>query len=304
MAAGMMAAPMRRLGRAVDRFRGKYRPPHTRHIDIGDLPTVPDFSREHLLGLEQDAPLGQLDVPAAMPAKDLPLSADDLVLLAERGSEVRLWPVLLLRRYHVVNDVVGGHSMVVTFCPRCFSGVAFGAQLGDRLLKFEVFGLYQGTMVMRDTETGTVWTPFDGRAVAGPLVGRQLAIEPLQMTTLGEAIAHHPDATAPAVPMTPKPGARGPGEGRQDDRLRLVVRTWDDRLPARTLVLGVEANGQSRAYALDAARPGPVVAQDQVGRTPVVLMAAGGGWPLAYDRTVDGEVLEFSAEGDRVSTLR
>jgi hypothetical protein len=273
-------------------------------VDIGDVPVAAGFSRRHLLRVSDAAPFGELSWPKSAAAKDLSLSPDELVLLLERDEGVRVWPVSLLRRYHVVNDTVGGVPVVVTFCPRCFSGVALDPVVDGRPLAFVVFGLYQGTMVMSDTQTSTIWTPLDGRAVAGELLGRELLPEPFQMVTFAKALELYPAASTPDATMPVKPGARGPGESLQDGRLKWVVQKWDERLPPRTLVLGVEAGGRARAYPLDARRPGPLLAQDEVGGTPIVLMARPGGWPLAYDRRLGGNVLEFRLRTDPVEGSR
>jgi hypothetical protein len=291
---------MRKLSRAADLLRGRYRPPHTESVDIGDMPAAEGFSPQHLLHVEEGAPVGSLSHPAVKPASALDLPEDELVLGIQRGGRSRAYPFLLLRTYHVVNDDLAGSPVTVTFCPRCFSGAAFDPVVKGAALTFAVFGLYQGTMVMNDRETGTIWTPLDGRAVAGRLLGRRLTMEPFEMTTLGRWNQLHPDGTAPDVRVPPKPNARRLGESRQDERLERVVRHWDERLHPRTLVLGVEDGELARAYVLDPARPGPRLLQDRLGETPIVLLAAAGAWPLAYDRRAGGQVLAFSLDGDRV----
>jgi len=287
-----------KVNRAVNILRGRYRPPHARPVDIGSMEVIEGFSPGHLLKAVDDAPFGTLSWPRSAPAKALELPPEELVLIVERGGHVRLWPVLLLRRYHVVNDTAGGVPIVVTFCPRCYSGVAFDPVVDGSPLTFEVYGLYQGSMVMNDTQTGTIWTPLDGKAVAGPLVRRELRFEPFQMMPLGAALERFPEASTPAAAIPAKPDARDPGRARQDGRLKWMVRSWDDRLPPRTLVLGVEAGGTTRAYPLDLSRPGPRLAQAELDGTPIVLMGVPGGWPLAFDRRLDGRVLEFDLRPD------
>jgi hypothetical protein len=291
---------MRKLSRAANRLRGQYRPAHTQAVDLGDMPVAQGFSPSHLLHLEEGAPLGSLSFPAAKPASTLDLAQDELVLGIILRGQARAYPLLLLRTYHVVNDTIGGDPVAVTFCPRCFSGVALDPVVDGKGLTFDVFGLYQGTMVMTDQQTGSIWTPMDGQALAGPLLGRRLELMPVEMTSLGAWNRNHPDSTAPDAQAPPKPNARGLGASRQDERLRKVVGRWDDRADPRTLVLGVEADGRARAYVLDTNRPGPRIFQDQLAETPIVLMASPGAWPLAFDRRAAGQTLEFRLDGERV----
>ena len=69
-------------------------------------------------------------------------------------------------------------------------------------------------------------------------------------------------------------------------------------LPARTLVVGVETGGASKAYPLDALRKqNPVV--DVIGSTPVlVLLAEDGKSVRVFDRRLDGRALEFFRKPD------
>ena len=65
------------------------------------------------------------------------------------------------------------------------------------------------------------------------------------------------------------------------------------QLPARTLVVGVEAGGASKAYPVDAlARQNPIV--DQIGTAPVlVLLGEDGKSVRVFDRRLEGRALEF-----------
>ena len=69
-------------------------------------------------------------------------------------------------------------------------------------------------------------------------------------------------------------------------------------LPARTLVVGVEAGGASKAYPVEAlARQNPIV--DQVGTTPLlVLLGADGKSVRVFDRRLEGRALELFLKPD------
>jgi hypothetical protein len=67
---------------------------------------------------------------------------------------------------------------------------------------------------------------------------------------------------------------------------------------ARTLVVGVQAGGASKAYPVDALRKqNPVV--DTLGGTPLLLLLADDGKSVrAFDRRLDGRALEFFRRED------
>jgi hypothetical protein len=75
-----------------------------------------------------------------------------------------------------------------------------------------------------------------------------------------------------------------------------AVTPRDRRLPANTLVLGVTADGVSRAYVLQVLQRDGGVANDEVGGEPVVLLTRPGSvLGLAYSRLVEGRLLSFTA---------
>jgi Protein of unknown function (DUF3179) len=72
----------------------------------------------------------------------------------------------------------------------------------------------------------------------------------------------------------------------------------DDRLAMKSMVTGVEINGQSRTYTLDHSRDNPLI-HDQIAGVDI-LVASGFDIDLiqVFDRTVDGKALTFTADGD------
>lgn len=167
-------------------------------------------------------------------------------------------------------------------------------------LTFDVFGAYHGAFVMHDEQTGTVWAHLTGEALVGPLVGRRLRHEPVQMTTFERWLEMHPDSFAPDPAASVAPEPFRPGDPELGEGFQATMSSWDERLPQRQLVLGVVAGGVARAYLVDPDRPGPRLLQDELGEVPIALLAPEGAWPLAYDRRVDGETAELRLEGDRV----
>lgn len=42
--------------------------------------------------------------------------------------------------HEIVNDVVGGQPVTVTYCPLCNSAIAFSGEVGERTLTFGTSG--------------------------------------------------------------------------------------------------------------------------------------------------------------------
>jgi hypothetical protein len=104
-----------------------------------------------------------------IPAIDRPtfVSVDDadrwlgdlepIVVFAHDG-EVRGYPWQILIWHEIVNDVVGGLPVSITYCPLCNTAIAFDRRVGDRVLDFGTTGkLRHSDLVMYDRQTETWW---------------------------------------------------------------------------------------------------------------------------------------------------
>ena len=67
-----------------------------------------------------------LDDPVFVAADDATyLKGRDRVLGISINGVARAYPIRILNYHEIVNDVVGGTAVVVTYCPLCGSGAAF-----------------------------------------------------------------------------------------------------------------------------------------------------------------------------------
>jgi hypothetical protein len=260
--------------------------------------TAPGFSLSHLQ--RRTIPPHGLRRPPTVPASSLPFPPGEWVLGVEWSGESRAYPIASLWKHHTINDEVGGAPLLVSFCRKCFGGVGFDPRVDGRLLTFEVFGAYQGSVVLADDQSHSLWASLTGVALAGSMIGSRLDLAPLRLTTLGQWLAAHPDSSAPDPTGMVRPVRWPPGTYGFGRSWRMTVSRWDDRLPERTLVLGVEAGSAARAYALSVQDPGPRLYNDELGGIPMVLLAPPGAWPLAFDRRVGGRVATLRVDGDRI----
>ncbi|KKK92084.1 hypothetical protein LCGC14_2706480, partial [marine sediment metagenome] len=80
------------------------------------------------------------------------------VVALELEGEARAYPLRILTSHEVVNDVVGGRSVVVSYCPLCNSAVTFDRELDGQVLRFGVSGLLRNSdLVMWDRQTESLW---------------------------------------------------------------------------------------------------------------------------------------------------
>jgi hypothetical protein len=130
----------------------------------------------------------------AIPAIDEPtfddggwLTPEDKVIVhwLENGS-AKAYPMRVLNFHEIVNDVVDGRPLAVTFCPLCGTSISWNRTVGGNVTTFGTSGkLFQNTMVMYDRATDTLWSQHTGVALEGALEGETLEWETNLMTTVG-----------------------------------------------------------------------------------------------------------------------
>jgi hypothetical protein len=155
---------------------------------------------------------------------------------------------------------------------------------------------------MRDEETGSWWQQVSGECIFGELKGRKL--KSFDHDELTYATWRHEGAEGRVLRSEPKHLAANHYESadweQQMQRVPVATTLADPnaQLPARTLVVGVEAGGRSKAYPFDAlVKQNPVI--DKVGDAPLlVLLAEDGKSVRVFDRRLDGRTLEFFQRPD------
>jgi hypothetical protein len=263
-----------------------------------------------------------IDDPAFVTVGDADawLADAEPVVYLEIDGEAHAYPVQILIWHEIVNDTVGGVPVAVTYCPLCNSAVSYARIIDDVETTFGTSGrLFASALVMYDRATESLWTHFDGRAVAGVLTGRVL--EPLSSPLLAwsDFKAAFPDGVVLDRDATgfQRPYGENPYVGYDDpDTTPFLFRgSLDDRASAKQRVVGVTIGGAARAWTVEAISGDPARAtNDDVGGTPVVILWKAGqvtaleteriisgrdvGSVGVFHPTVDGRMLTFSNDGD------
>jgi hypothetical protein len=135
------------------------------------------------------------------------LVPDDRVIGIEISGDARAYPLRLMRWHEVVNDIVGGEPVAVTYSPLCDSVAVFSREVEGEVVELGVSGLlYNSNTLLYDRRSGPpatpLWAQLDGRPVAGPAPGSrpQLALRPTTVTTWASWRARHP-ATRVLAPL-------------------------------------------------------------------------------------------------------
>lgn len=147
----------------------------------------------------QMKPLGKLpsanDPPVVSLARHSDPPEDRERLIGLIGPNPRAYPIGLLDRFEVVNDSAGEPPFVVVRCALTHVAAVYERRLEGRVLTFENSGaLWRDTLVLRDRETGTLWSAATGAALDGPLAGRRLSGIPAIYATAEAWRRAYPDS--------------------------------------------------------------------------------------------------------------
>lgn len=154
-----------------------------------------------------------LDAPDFRPASDeTRLDAREPVITVEiDGERPRAYPIRYLTWHEIVNDVVGGVPVAVTFCPLCNSGMTFDRRVDGQVLSFGVSGkLRNSDMIMYDRQTESWWQQAIGTGIVGEMTGVELEQLPTWMESWAEFRARNPDGLVMDEPAWPRDYGRNP----------------------------------------------------------------------------------------------
>ena len=221
--------------------------------------------------------------PDAIPAIDEPrfldlaeasewLSAEAPVIAFERNGDARAYPLEIMTWHEIVNDVVGGEAVIVTYCPLCNSAIAFSRIVNGEERTFGVSGsLRRSDLIMFDRETETLWQQLTGEAIVGTGTGTVLEFLPAQLVSFEEFRAAFPDG----VVLSRETGySRNYGENPYplydtSGGTFFPVGEFSDQLSAMERVLTLELGGETAAFPFSALSE-LVVIEAAVGGEPVV----------------------------------
>ena len=255
-----------------------------------------------------------IDSPKFVPVSDARswLRDPEPVIALEVEGEARAYPLQILIWHEIVNDEVNATPVAVTFCPLCYSALAFDRRLDGQTFRFAVSGLLRySDMLMYDRETESLWQQFIGEAIVGDLTGKKLRQLPAQIVGFAQFVEGHPEGRV----LSRETGHRrdygkNPYVGYDDINATpfLYRGRRDDRLPPMEKVVAVEIDGKSKAYPHAVTRKQRVI-HDRIGQQQVVVFHADGaasaldapeieksketGSTGVFDPRIDGRRLRF-----------
>lgn len=210
-------------------------------------------------------------VPSFAPASDAAIDPGDMLLAVDISGQARGYPIRYLGYHHIINDIVGGQPIAITYCTLCHTGLVWSRVLDGRTLYFHLAGINNGNALLRDAETSSIWQQSTGECIFGHFRGRHLTLVSASELTLAFWRAEHPNGTilrpdpAVAAQYDPKDWEQHVG------RTRVVVDVSASGINPHEIIFGVGANNLHRAYFLRALLASGLI-QDQFGNPTVRIL--------------------------------
>ena len=210
-----------------------------------------------------------LDRPSTLRAAQADWRDDERVLGVVMAGEARAYPVAILKWHELVNDTLGGEPVLISFCPRCGTGMVFDRRVAGETRSFGVSSLlYRSDLLMYDRGTESLWSQISAEAVTGPLLGQRLRLLRARMDRWGRWRREHPGTTV----LSRETGHerdydRSPYADYADSRRLLFPAPLDPRYHPKMPTLGLRIAGAgARAYpASELARAGDAVEEQFLG---------------------------------------
>ncbi len=239
--------------------------------------------------------------PEFVPASEAGLDDNEPVIGITINGESRAYSVYLMNHHEIVNDKAGDDVFAVTWCPLANLAVVYDREIDGREYTFGVSGkLLKNTLVMFDYETESLWPIAYGKAIDGKLSGKKTdRVVNSQKMSWGAWKALHPDTI-----VLSHRGSRTVGYDVYRDYHKsgatgiYPVKNIDKRLGAKTEVIGIEVNGKHKAYAFSIFDNTKIVTDEFQGMNLLVYRNKETNSIMAYDRQIDGHVIEFNSSKD------
>ncbi len=161
-----------------------------------------DFSKTTVdLGEIRSGGPGKDGIPAVWSPRFLNVSdetrltpREPVIAFERKGQRPRAYPIRYFMVHEIVNDVVGGVPVAVTFCPLCNSAMVFDRRVQGKTRTFGVSGnLRHSDMIMYDRETESWWQQAVGKGIVGTHAGDELKQLPSWMESWEAFLERNPD---------------------------------------------------------------------------------------------------------------
>jgi hypothetical protein len=229
-------------------------------------------------------------------AKENAVASDKLMIGCFFNGEAKAYPIQFLASHHIIHDIIGGKSIIVTYCAICRSGRIVEPIVNGNVTTFKLSGMKSFNAIMQDSETHSWWQQATGEAIAGKAKGQTLPEVQHSQTTISEWINLYPNSLI----MQPDPESLANYEHFQVVENGYVPDHFKTNFDLRkdfSWILGIVVGTTAKAYDWNKLSESKII-NDEIEGVPIVLvLAADGKSFFAYQRT---DKNDFTLKDDRI----
>jgi hypothetical protein len=218
------------------------------------------------------------------------LNDSSIVIAVENNGEVKAYPIRYIVYHHQVQDIVGGKSVIVTYCSVCRTGRVYEPTVKGKPEKFRLVGMDHFNAMFEDATTKSWWRQVNGEAIVGQLKGEILPeVESVQLS-IKKLFELYPNASVMQLDESSKSDydslgkfehGKSKGELTHTDSLSWKDKSW---------VVGLQIGAASKAYDWNKLKEMHII-NDRVGETPIVLVLSSDSQSFAaFERSSDTEI--------------
>ena len=196
-----------------------------------------------------------------------------LVIGVVNNGEAKAYPIRFLAYHHQVQDVVGGKTLLITYCAVCRTGRVYEPVVNGKPEQFRLVGMDHFNAMLEDVTTKSWWRQATGEAISGKLKGQKLTEFFSTQTSLTEWLALNPASLV----MQEDPSfvneydTTGKFEsGKSTSKLTGTDSlSWKDK----SWVIGVKAGKEKKAYDWNQLLAERIINDKLDGKNMVVVLA-------------------------------
>ncbi|MCF6209825.1 MAG: DUF3179 domain-containing protein [Gammaproteobacteria bacterium] len=215
-----------------------------------------------------------IDQPKFITAKKVDyLHDDDLVIGLVRGDVARAYPTRILVWHEIVNDVIDGDAVAITYCPLCGTAMVFARKINGKVVSFGVSGLlYRSDVLMYDRESESLWSQLAMKAVSGSAVDTELVWLPSEHITWKAWREKYPHGEVLSTDTGYKRNYQGEAYAAYfaSEETMFPVPHTRKELSNKTWVVGILIDGKAKAYPVDDLPPNLAI-EDQLGNQQLII---------------------------------
>lgn len=231
------------------------------------------------------------------------LSDSSMVIGVEHNGEVKAYPIRFIVYHHQVQDVIGGKSVIVTYCSVCRTGRVYEPFVKGKPEKFRLVGMDHFNAMFEDASTKSWWRQVNGEAITGSLKGEVLPEVPSFQISLRKLFELYPNAVVMQIDEQSKSHYDSLGKFERGKSKSDLTRTdslsWKDK----SWVVGIQVGSASKAYDWNKLKEVHVINDEVGGKSIALVLSTDNQSFAAYERPA-GESFAFRNDTLLVNTSR